>query len=54
MLREHRRQALGLGLLEHDLDAHELARDLLAQVADRPLKSSKASDLYSFSGSRWA
>ncbi len=38
MLREHRRQRCGLRLLEDDLDAHELARDLLAQVADEAVE----------------
>jgi hypothetical protein len=38
----------------HDLDAHQLRGDRLAQVASSASNSSKASVLYSFSGSRWA
>src|SRR5262249_20124692 len=38
MLREHGRQRLRLGLLEYDLDAHELARHLLAQVDDHGIE----------------
>ena len=35
VLGEHGRQLLRLGLLEHHLDAHELAGHLLAQMADQ-------------------
>ena len=38
MLGEHGRETLRFRLLEHHLDAHELARHLLAQVADQAVE----------------